>query len=215
MRRTRFNASFLMLVIFMSIANASCKRQEDPHAYLYKLPEATSIGANTFGCICNGEIYSVRREIEGVMFGSYPTDIKVEIRPKYIMIKARSQRHLVESPLPKSWVSLTLFCDPKSLKPGRYTDVYRSVPGSDSYVEITRFDEYVLSGTFRLDKYSLLHVPETVTDRGLYDIDRVGVEYWDGTPAPTYIDSTVVDTYIHGRFDIQLSKYDFSIEMNF
>ena len=206
-----------MFAIFMVISNSSCKRQEDPYAYLYKLPEVTSIGANTFGCICNGDIYSVRREVKGVMFGSRPHDIRVTIGPYYIDIKARTQLNS----LPISWMRVTLLCDPRTLKLGRYTDVYRSVPGSESYVEITRFDRYVLSGTFRFDKYSLQRIPGVTLDEdgrlnesddffgcSSCNSDSIEVKIY------SHVDSTVVDTYIEGRFDIQLRENDFHIVMD-
>lgn len=211
MRRKRFYVTFLMFAFFMAFVNVSCKRQEDPYAYLYKLPDATSCGANTFGCICNGDIYSVRREIEGVMFGSWPNDIKVDIGPYYINIKAKAQLET----LPKSWIGFSLLCEPQKIKPGKYIDVFRSVSGSENYVNITRFDRYVVAGTFKFNKYSLQRIPGITLehepkDWRLDDTDSFGCRLVTNDSIIrifyNHVDSTVKDIYVEGRFDIQLDE---------
>ncbi|MCF6307572.1 MAG: hypothetical protein L3J09_06430 [Flavobacteriaceae bacterium] len=64
--------TILLLSLFMMM-QASCNREEDP--YNPTLPEATKIGANTFGCKINGQIMVPKDSRVSSQPGGAPTGV--------------------------------------------------------------------------------------------------------------------------------------------
>ena len=110
------------------------------------LPPATQTGANTFGCKINGVVYKCKGHTnankwlatEGCSFNLYDNRVSLDAwiyKPKH---KISIEFSYIEK------------------KTGIYRENIRyytgyPIEGSDSYVNVTRFDDKVISGTFQMD----------------------------------------------------------------
>ncbi len=112
-----------------------------------KLPEATQIGANTLGCKINGKPFKCIGKAgnqhpvstPGIRVYYFRDDgiLEIDAEPNY------------------GWFSKgesVFFSFKYDGGLGKYTDIEDVAEGSNSYVEITRFSDGIISGYFQMTK---------------------------------------------------------------
>ena len=151
---------FCLLLTVLLFALCGCGK--DP---LNELPPATQIGANTFGCKVNGVVYKTSGPWKWNMIW-FAEGVKAEYRYGEMTIVADCIR-------PNRGRVGFIFKYDGGI--GKYTDIRYIHKHSKSYVNITKFGNGIISGTF-----NIVEVEDEV----------IGEE-----PVLTY--------YTDGRFDIQ------------
>ncbi len=156
---------FFSAIALLIFATMSCEKEE--------LPEATRIGANTLGCKINGKPFTCTRKktTQGIPIPG----IDIGISKNILRVKAStySERHDVA------------FYVEYDRGVGKYTNIKNVVEGTNSYVEITRFSNDIISGYFEITLREF-KIPL----------------YWKGEEPIIY--DTIITKYTEGRFDVQL-----------
>ncbi|MEA4919008.1 hypothetical protein [Proteiniphilum sp.] len=150
----------LFLVMFL-LSGIGCTKEDD----INELPPATREGANTFGCKINGEVYKTLVEWKYSMI-----TLREGVRTGY-----KNGEMYISGDFIHPRIGRVYFTFRYDGGLGRYRDITDVKKNSDSYIDITRFDDEVVSGTFNVVKYA----PESV----------------GGDSITTY--------YTEGRFDIK------------
>lgn len=176
--------TILSYCIFVLILNSNCKK-DDTSNELVKLPEATSVGANTFGCLVNGKAYLPQ--------GSYlsPPELQVFyqqlINGDNLSIKAYNKSDAynniqlinlsVDSLNLKSGVSLNLKLKSKESAFAEFDFIagsfkaYSTTIGSVGNLTITNLNESakIISGTFFFNAVTSTNDTVKVTN-GRFDL---------------------------------------------
>ncbi len=158
---------FLFLLTTMLFTLFACEDKND----ISNLPPATQIGANTFGCLINGELYKTSGfspfgnnlyTIPGCNFGINSDNNMVSILGRFEHGPRNLYMYDMRIAFPYQ---------------GRKTGVYKENltyqgfeldKDYDSKITITRFDENILSGTFQM-KLTGNGVTDVIT-HGRFDI---------------------------------------------
>ncbi len=156
----------LLIALFLSLGMVGCVENE------IKLPEATQIGANTLGCKINGKPFKVTRKLSTA--GIPVPGIEITY-PNDSILWIQASNHSSQK------VNFSFRYDGGL---GKYTDIKNVAKGTNSYVEITRFSDGIVSGYFQIT------------------LSTEEVEIWKGKKPVKY--KTVITKYTEGRFDIKL-----------
>jgi hypothetical protein len=168
------NIIILFTIIIMATQMSSCKKNP-----LKTLPAATQTGANTFGCLIDGEAYKVEGKYvdnfvsctTGIYFGK-PTNASFFLNTKGCKIPSFSI-NIFKFPISEG--------EYKFAKPitgnDNYADIetagsadYLRTPDSNSgSVIITKYDGNIIAGTFSFKATNANGVVKHITD-GRFDI---------------------------------------------
>ncbi|MBX7206524.1 MAG: hypothetical protein K1X81_13955 [Bacteroidia bacterium] len=165
----------LLLIASLSCLSLHCKKESE----LDKLPPATAIGANTFGCLMNGKAWPMGRG------GYHYNYIFYELGVLHIHYAIKINEH---DPVDNEWLSFTTN---KIHTPGFYfvpftydTDFfsvnynnvfYRTgavgVPNGMAYITISRLDSSnnIVSGTFDFSLYNQEGTKKIKVSSGRFD----------------------------------------------
>ncbi len=165
---------FSALALLLS-ATIGCEKDE------IKLPPATQTGANTLGCKINGKPFATTRKYSGGGILAFPS-YGVEVGYSYtnddtLFIYAKDYGNGTRKSQRSVFFS---FKYDKGL--GKYTNIKNVVEGTNSYVEITRFSDGIISGRFEITKIHKII---------LKDENHVK-------------NDTLITKYTDGRFDVRL-----------
>ena len=133
--------SLILCAVAIILTAASCKKSAEK-----QLPPATQTGANTFGCKINGVVYKCQGWWKpGSIF--ITEGVSASFVDGKVGIVALTK-------IPDANLAIEFNCP--NPEPGIYTKgikLYLGRPkeGSDSHIDITRFDNNVISGTFQLE----------------------------------------------------------------
>ncbi len=155
----------LSAIALLILTTISCEKEE--------LPEATQIGANTLGCKINGKPFTCTRKLttQGIPIPG----IDIEYQGDTIL---RVSAHDINN---TRYVYFSFEYDGGL---GKYYDIEDVVKGTNSYVEITRFSDNIISGHFEI----------TIRRREVIIIDEENHVKND----------TLITKYTEGRFDVKL-----------
>ncbi|SDC85534.1 hypothetical protein [Williamwhitmania taraxaci] len=115
---------FILTIILFCILIVGCKKEELPE----KLPELTIVGANTFGCMINNEIYIP--EHRKVTFALNPIIIEYPIPPEYYFAVYTNRITNNSDTINNAAIS---FNANNINKPGRYVINYGKVKYNGAY----------------------------------------------------------------------------------
>ncbi|WP_412468776.1 DUF6252 family protein [Pedobacter sp. KLB.chiD] len=164
--KLQFNAVILICLI---IAGLACKKKsENP---IDDLPPVTTTGANTFGCLVNGELFVPK--VKSGPLGALQVNYDVNNGRSYLSISARNNENsgsrdillLIRASVIKQGENYSL--TKRDQNNEKSYGIYNSRGPKESFgtyfntndqvtgnIKITYFDQYVVSGTFWFDAIS-------------------------------------------------------------
>lgn len=155
----------LALVFFaMSVMSNKCEKIDStPKLDADGLPFATQTGANTFGCLINGKPFTATKPNPNGMSGSLDGTVAYWINLSYPGLSIDVNPWEKDSPIGIS-INIPAFKGVGIYKEDQFSFYILSViPNTNSYVNITKYENGILSGTFQAEliyenkKYSITH----------------------------------------------------------
>lgn len=165
---------FLLLISF-SCLSLHCKKESE----LDKLPPATAIGANTFGCLLNGKAWPMGRS------GYHYNYVFYENGVLHIQHGIKANEH---SPVDNEWLSFSTnkihttgayfipFTYDTDFVSINYNDIFYltgtiGVPNGTAYITISRLDSLnnIVSGTFDFSIYNQEGTKQMKVSSGRFD----------------------------------------------
>ncbi len=144
------------------------------------LPPATQIGANILGCKINGQPFAATSKYRSnTFFTSYGVDADYTNDSTLIISATTGDGDGIRNNQKSMYFKFKY-----DGGVGKYTDIENVVKGTNSYVQITRFSDSIVSGYFE------------ITLRYTY------VSKWEGEKPIKY--DNIIKRYTEGRFDIEL-----------